>query len=277
MQKFCLVLSFSFILASCSRLDFAFNWADTYITSKVDDYFDISFQQSRDLKKSLNADLTIIKKQILPKLISSAKKLRTDVTENRLTKESIDSAFSSTFDFFQKMPSYFFNTSIAFIHSLNRKQFRYFSKAFNKKLIEDSEKLRDQKEYATEMCEKYFKYFEMFLGDLTANQKVLIQKHVALASKTAGLKIKNKRWLFEKYINENPNSESLTNYVADFAANPKQFNMPEYEKAYTAYYSSLQKLINDILLSANPSQMERLKANLNEKIDQLERIVQSNS
>lgn len=272
-----IVLPFIFILTSCSRLDFAFNWADTFIASKVDDYFNISFQQSRDLKKSLNNDFGKIKNQILPKLISSAKNISHDIMQNHLTKESVDAAFTSTMDFLQEVPSYFSDTSAVFLKSLNERQFNYFSKAFRKKLNEDSEKLKNKQEYEKELCEKYYKYFEMFLGDLTADQKSLIQKHISMTSTMAGLKIKNKHWLFEKFMKEKKASGNLTNYVFNLSANSNEFNLPEYQSATSAYYNSLQKLIVDILMSASADQTKKLKVNLDDKINQLEKIVHSKS
>ncbi|WP_374074157.1 DUF6279 family lipoprotein [Bdellovibrio bacteriovorus] len=273
MQKILLLIAVSFTcLTACSRLDIAFNWADTFIASKVDDYFDISSKQSAALKKSLHHDFDKIKTAVLPDWIDNAKDLEQDISKGTLSEAKIRSVFSMVMKNVEQFTAHFADTAVGFIATADAKQLRYFSKAFHEKNKEDLEKFHNTKKYQNDYKEKYHKYFKMFLGSLTDSQKALIEKHISESPFPVELKVKNKETVFQKFLKESGSPESMKAFVRDFYAHPELYNDPQYQKAFSEYQRNLQRLVVDILLNMTAQQKKELLENLQEKVSQLERI-----
>lgn len=273
MIRVLILISFCFsTLTACSRLDIAFDWADTYIASKVDDYFDISSGQSKSLKKSLQRDFQELKSKILPQWITSAKKVETDVSQGTLTREKISSIYSQVMENVSRLPSYFSRTAVEFISTTNSEQIDYFKKYFSKKNTEDLQKLRDAPRLQSEYREKYFKYFKMFLGDLTQDQVALIEKHLQEGPFPIELKVKNKERVFQTFLKASSSSDSLKGFVQTYYSSSAEYDLPEYHEAFRKYQAHLETLVIDVLLTLTPQQKNELRRNLQEKVTQLERI-----
>lgn len=274
MTRILLILILGFAcLPSCSRLDLAFHWADTYIVSKVDDYFDISSRQSKELKKSLKKDFKKVSKSVLPKIIADVKKFETDLQVSNLQEETLASFFTESTDYFEDFASYFADSAVTFIATADAKQLAYFEKAFHEKQSEEREKLADLKKYQSDSKEKYQKYFKMFLGTLTSDQKILIDKHLQESPYPKALKLKNKDHVFASFMKAAKTSPlDAKEFVEMMAQNPQRYNLPEYQTAFEHYREDLKKLLVSVVLSLTPEQKKELKENLQEKVSQIERI-----
>lgn len=264
----CLSLS---CLTACSRLDFAFSWADTYIASAVDDYFDISSQQSKSLKKSLKYDFDKMKSAVLPEWITNARQIQTDIASGTLNRNEITTIFSSILRNVDHLTSLFAETAVEFVSNLNPKQLDYFTRIFREKTEEDRQKIREEQHHE-EHLKKYFKYFEMFLGSLTKEQKILIEKHALATPFPSQLKIKNKEWVFQQFMKQRFSLSNQKNFVRDYLNQPEKFQLHEYRQALQGYYQNLQNLLVDVLLTLTPKQKEELRQNLQDKVVQLEKI-----
>lgn len=274
MIKFILVLVLGFlVLPACSRLDLAFNWADTYIVSKVDDYFDLTSAQSKELKKSLQNDFKKVSSKVLPKIIDDAKKLEQQLQVNVVDEKSVERLFNLGQNVFEDFYSQFSATAVGFIASTDKGQLEHFKKAFYEKQDEEKEKFADLKEYQHEQKEKYHKYFKMFLGSLTAEQKALIDDHLRHSPYPKALKLKNKEAVFNAFIAAIQQSPAKAQeFVTQFTQKPQSYNLPEYQMALKNYNEGLKKLILAMVSTLNSEQKKELRDNLLEKVSQLQKI-----
>lgn len=271
-KVFFLILCLSFSsLTACSRLDFAFKWADTYIASEVDDYFDISSQQNKSLKNSLKYDFEKMKVAILPDWITNAQQIQKDLTNGTLDKKEINKIFTSVLSNIERLTSLFSKTAVEFIATTSSNQLEYFTKTFREKTEEDRQKLQDEGKTEKHL-KKYYKYFEMFLGSLTGDQKKLIENHIRTAPFPSELKIKNKEWVFQQFMKKRYSLSDLKNFVEDYLNQPEKFQLPEYRQELQKYYQNLQVLLLDVSETLTPKQKESLRQNLEDKIVQLEKI-----
>ncbi|XGC79794.1 DUF6279 family lipoprotein [Bdellovibrio bacteriovorus] len=274
MIKWILVLSLSLLtLPACSRLDLAFNWADTYIVSKVDDYFDLTSAQSKELKKSLQKDFKKVSSKVLPKIIDDAKKLEQRLQNNVIDESSIENLFTLGQDVFEDFYSQFSSTAVGFIATTDKAQLEHFKKAFYEKQKEEKEKLADLKEYHEDQKDKYHKYFKMFLGSLSAEQKALIDDHLRHSPYPKALKLKNKEAVFNAFFKAVQQSPAKAQeFVTQFTQKPQSYNLPDYQVALKNYNDSLKKLIVAMALTLNSEQKKELRNNLLEKVSQLQKI-----
>ncbi|MDG0818113.1 DUF6279 family lipoprotein [Bdellovibrio svalbardensis] len=267
----CLCLSFVF-LTGCSRLDIAFRWADTYIASKVDDYFDISSKQSKELKNDINKDLQAIRTEVLPTWIERLKGIQKEVNDGPLSEDRVSFYFALFLKDIEQINSKFSDTAVDFIATTNPEQITYFTKAFHKKNMEDLEKFQDKAKFKSEYRDKYIDWFEMFIGSLNKEQKNMLEESLNTSPFPADLKVKNKEFVFQKFLRETSSTEQMKAFVKNYYSNPESYDLPEYREALAKYQKDMQKLVAQVLSTLTPEQKSSLKENLSEKIAQLHRI-----
>ncbi|WP_291516025.1 DUF6279 family lipoprotein [Bdellovibrio sp. ArHS] len=271
MKPIALLALCAFFASACARLDIAVNWADTFIAAKVDDYFDISSEQSKSLKKSLQSDFKKIKQDVLPQWIKSAKDLERDVASDSLSQEKIQRTFEMVTSSFEHFTAHFSRTAVDFIGTTKNDQWTYFAKAFNEKNEDDLKEISSS-HYEKKQKKRYFKYFEMFLGDLTEEQTHLIEKHLRESPYPAELKIKNRKHIYQVFVEKRQHPDGLKEFVAKFSEKPESFNLPEYNQAVHTYQVNLKNLLTAVLKTLNKNQKRELCDNLLEKVAQLEKI-----
>lgn len=273
MNKAILFLCLGFVfLSGCSRLDLAFRWADTYIASKVDDYFDISSKQSKELKNGINKDLQAIRTEVLPGWIDRLKGIQKEFSEGVVNEDRVAFYFELFMKDVEQINSRFSDTAVDFIATTKPEQIDYFAKAFHKKNNEDLEKLQNTKKFMADYRDKYMDWFEMFIGSLNTEQKNMVEENLIRSPFPAELKVKNKELVFEKFIQEKNSAEQMKDFVKNYYNNPEKFDLPEYREALAQYQKNMQKLITQILLTLTPKQKASLQENISEKTAQLERI-----
>ncbi|WP_413557107.1 DUF6279 family lipoprotein [Bdellovibrio sp. HCB209] len=266
-----LVLGVLFI-CGCSRLDMAYRWADTYIASKVDDYFDISSAQSKALKKDIQKDLGVLKTSLLPQWTERLESIQKDIESGTLSDSKVAVYFASFFKDVDQINSHFATTAVDFISNTKASQIEYFKKSFNKKNQEDIEKAQNTAKLQKTQREKYADAFEMFLGTLTKEQEQWIAESVEKSPYPSELKAKNKAYIFKEFITHQDSMDEMKKFVRDYTTQADKFDMPEYRAAYEVYQLNLQKLVSQIMLNLTPKQKLALKSNINDKTAQLRSI-----
>ncbi len=136
MNKLLLIIALGFLSlnTACSRLDIAYNWADTFIVAKVDDYFDVSSSQKKELKKSVQQDLAKMKEDVVPVWIENARELEKDVAQGTLNETKVSAFFSVVMTDVEHVTSHFSDTAVNFISTTDPSQIEYFKKSFYKKM-----------------------------------------------------------------------------------------------------------------------------------------------
>jgi hypothetical protein len=259
-------------LTSCSRLDIAFRWIDVFVAGKVDDYFDISSQQKKELKKSVTRDLKLIQAKLLPQWIEQFKAIQNDVNLESFDEKKVARYFTSFMTDVDEMKTYFLTTAVQFAASIDDSQMVYFEKYFSRKTAEDIEKAQNQTKLRKEYQAKYVDYFEMFLGSLTQEQEKLVSRHLTSSCFPAELKAKNNEHIFTTFMKEAKTREARVHFVKDLYSHPQQYDLPTYRDAVVSYQSDLKSLITEVLMTLTPDQKKKLKKNLAEKTAQLEKV-----
>ncbi|QLY23866.1 DUF6279 family lipoprotein [Bdellovibrio sp. KM01] len=260
------------LLSGCSRLDIAYRWADTYIASKVDDYFDISSEQSKALKKDIKKDLGLMKTTLLPQWMERIDKIQNDIDQGTLNDAKVADYFGSFFKDIEQINAHFATTAVDFIATTQPKQIEYFKKSFAKKNQEDIEKAQNVTKLQKDYCSKYEDIFEMFLGSLTKEQKQMIEESVKASPYPAELKAKNKAYIFAEFVTHQNSMDEMKKFVREYTTSAEKFDMPEFRVANQAYQENLQKLITQVMTNLTDKQKMALKSNINEKAEQLRSI-----
>jgi ABC-type transporter MlaC component len=154
------------ITLSCSRLDLAVNLANSYITNKTDDFFDLTSEQSKWLKQALAKDITKVKKTIFPQLATEM----FNAAETLSSHKTFDSTVVLTC--YKRLEALYYDglklfsaTAMDMADKIMPAQIEYFQKQSDKKLSEMKED-PEKKSY-----NKIKKHFDSWMGGMTSGQK----------------------------------------------------------------------------------------------------------
>ena len=153
-------------VTSCSRLDLAVNLANSYITNKADDYFDLTREQSKWLKVALERDIAKVKKTIFPQLASEMFKAASVLSEGR----AVD--YTLVYTTYKRLENLLYETlrifspsAVAFSERLTPNQLAHFQKEFDGKIKDLKEDPEDR------TYQKMKKQFDSWTGAISSKQK----------------------------------------------------------------------------------------------------------
>jgi len=258
-------------LLGCSRLDIAVNWADTYIVSQADDYFDLNSAQSKELKNEVQQDIRKVRKELFPKWARSLRELEKE-THTPLTEEGFHKYFQESLEEGRTLQPYFAETAAKFITQARPEQLEHFEKAIRKKNVEDEKKVQNGQQARDESRKKYLRWTEMWINSLTKDQEQLLNRHLAEHPFPLEKQIQNKNHALEKFTAARLSPETLRSFVRDYVQDRGQYNDPDYQLAIKNYQSDLEKFVYQLALSLNDKQKKALSENLLEKASALEKL-----
>jgi hypothetical protein len=272
MKKFLICITCSLGIISCTRLDFAVNWADTYIASQVDDYFDLTSQQNKDLKESLTKDIRRIRKEKFPLWAEHLHRFEKDLRENNLTGERFHKYFVESLETSKTLQPYFTTTAVTFISTATLAQLEHFERTLRKKNIEDKEQIQNRQKARNETRKKYLRWTDLGIDTLSKDQEQLLNQHLNDHPFPAQAQIKNKAYILEKFNEARKSPEGLKNFVRSYYDNKSQLAAPEYRQALGTYQIELEKFIFQLVQSLNEKQKRFLSEQLLEKASSLKKL-----
>lgn len=259
-------------ISACSRIDIAVTWADTYISSKVDDYFDITSHQKKILKESIRDDLRRLRQEQFKLWAAELNQLHHELTTNTLDENKLREYFQRSLQNSKKIQPYFSQTASQFISSTTPEQLNYFERAFQKKAREDHKKVQTTERMLKENQKTYRRWIDMWLGSLSKDQERLLNQHLQESPFPLDLQIKNREQVVVRIQELRHSPDELKNFIRDYYKDRYQYTPPEYQRALANYQAGLEKFLIELLKSLNEKQKQTLSENLLEKAAILDRL-----
>lgn len=269
MKKTVLVLlSFLTLASSCSRIDLAVYFADTYVINKTDDYFDLSSEQKKWLKHALKSNIQKVKQIIFPQLAQEFLRAA-EVIE---TQKNVD--VEQALIFYQRLKNLiyegariFSSDAALFSERLTMRQALYFQKEMDEKLIDmhrdDSNK---------ETYKRYKKHFDSWIGYMTLSQKKSLQSFVEGGPTLTKEKIFNRQIMSHEFIKSFAQREVRSRYVKGVFAQYESMRDPGFNTLAEAYNRRLVGYVASFLNNLKNDQRETLIENLRDRANQLIKI-----
>lgn len=267
-----LLLSFLFLATTaCSRSSVIMSFADTIAVSKTDEYFDLTSQQKEDLKKDLSQDLDTVKKEFLPEVAKTLRKIEAEVSKGKLESELLTTHFTEFHIHFKKLTSYFANTAVKTVATFAPEQFDYFEKTI-KEEIKDRSDIEEQNEKA---YKRYRRSIEFWIGGLSQDQKDRLHGFLKQNPYPVKLETENKEHVVQKFLEAKADKEKLKEYVRSLYQDYEAPRLPAFTEALNTHKKAFQKFLSESLWpTISKNQLENLKANLIGRAEELEKIAQ---
>ncbi len=259
-----------FVLSSCSRIEFATNWADTFVASLADHYFDTSSFQSRFIKRSLQDDIKKIRVQIYPRIAIALDKVLTEFESNKeFNLEMINTHEQELHSIFNDSLKILEPSTVEFVSLLSPKQLEYYKKEFKDKTDDLKDDIKTKELVHERQFEKMKKQFENWIGSLTSDQKKDINDFCNNTPFPFKEQINNREKVSNLFVENFSNVEKRKRIISDLMLNYESFRDPDYSKIILEYQKNYFEFIVKIINKLTIEQKKRITIILTDRIFQL--------
>lgn len=269
-QFFILILLSITIHQSCSRIDVATSFADSYITNQLDKYFDINSIQSQFARQNLKKDITSIKRIIFPRAADELEKVLKETDEIRTwNRELIVAHEKSMKDIFYSSLHILEHSAVGFAEKLSEDQLKSFNKEFKSK-TEDIQELVDRPSKARDKrYDMIRKYIEGWIGNLTNEQKTDLRNFCQLNLFPYREQIKNREKLARGFNDVFADKDKRMKYVSELFLNYESLRDPDYTKVVLEDQDKFIDLLVKLANKMTDDQINHLRSTLKDRIHQL--------
>jgi hypothetical protein len=144
----------------------------------LDDYFDFTESQNKELKPALHALLDWHRKTQLPLYVEMLQKIQSDLSEESIAPSTVCETLNTMQDAMQAIQIESTSTIVEIAPMLSDKQLSFFQKKLQKRTLKwKSEWLQDSREEQIEArLERVIDYAEKVYGSLNKSQKKMLQQ-----------------------------------------------------------------------------------------------------
>lgn len=270
-MRFLLLFFILNLTVACSRSEVMVRFFDTVAVSKTDDYFDLSSQQRDELKKDIQSDVEKARKEFFPEVAKSLRKIEHEVQKDKLDAAFVSARFSEFQNYFKKVSSYFTDSSVKLVLTLEPAQFEHFSQEIHKD-IKDS---NDEEQASRDAHKRYRRSLEFWVGGLSADQKEKLRQFLVQHPYPAKLQNENKEHVLKQFLEARKNPDTLKKFVRDFYQNYESLRLPAFTQALENHKNAFQKfLVEELWPTFTKTQRRTLRDNLLARAEELEKIAQ---
>lgn len=231
LTRFFVLFWFSWMCSSCSKLEFIYDWSDSYIVYELDRYFDLTNAQEKQIKKEVKSTLNAFLLANEPAINQFIDDYKIMIEEKKVqnVERSFQVGRAWWVDFSQRLLPLVLQIS----SEMNEKQMNYFQKEFEKKLLKE-EKRNDDVKGAQKRVQRWMD----FIG-LSPNQaqREMIQNFAARKTFPAALQREHSQSLLQQYLLIYQNKESREKWIHHFLTDPATLRSQEYSQAFKKYES----------------------------------------
>lgn len=278
MKKLYFVFNLSLLLlpVSCSRIELAANWADTYIVNHIDKYFEVSSMQSQFIKKAVKDDVDAIRKKIFPNVADELERFQKKIESNTpIAYQDIDQSQLELKKIFYDTVAIFEPNAQVFVKKLTSQQLDIFKSAFDKKTKEMESDLENPAEAKKKRFNRIKDQFQSWVGTLNNEQLFIIQQFTADNLPPLKEQLKNRDRLSKEFLDSFKNDESRNKFVTQLFTNYESMRDPEYAKASNVYQKKVFELIVVMLNQLTPEQKKHLIDTLKDRAEQVRETAQN--
>jgi hypothetical protein len=253
-----LILIFiSISISSCSRVDLALKWADTFLYYELKSEFDFAGKQKPIVESVSNTVVAELKKDWLPTAAMRFKILseKVDLKSKEDIKAVLESEVAFIQDHLKKMYAIAAGQVPNITKTITEENWTYFKEEFEEK---NEDVLSEEPE------NKIQENLEAFLDSLTKEQKELIKVWTKENPSNVKLRVENRRHIMNQ-INAKVtpwSADKWNDAILAWIKDPQAMNLPAYETYLKKRTDSMIALLVEIFSTVTDKQRKNLKENL---------------
>lgn len=176
MKIFILILLI--FLSSCSKLNFAYEFAPKYVTDSLDENFDFTSERYNKIREALIVDFKNNKLILRAEVIQQIEKLQVLSESQELTEKQIKDYIVGVKEAQKKLTELFKPTIEVVVSDLNAKEFANMKKKSEERFQKIDERLSDKKKYKEKAFDSFEKNMEKLFDSVSVEQKKIYENFI---------------------------------------------------------------------------------------------------
>ena len=257
-----LVILFS---VSCTKLEMALNWADTFALNQIEDYFDLDRAQEKQIKQDFRAALHQVQEKDFPQLADALSRMADSVEKNELTIEKSHQYYNEVEALIKGSVAKFEPMGQKLVSDQARSNFDSFDQEFSKKLGKDQKKFQSLEAAQKDFKKRFDKWVDETVENLTPEQEKSFSQWQQKNQNPVLLRLESRKAVHEKFKSVRQDEKQRTEMVKTFFFNWDSLQTVDYLKARKAYQDSLKNWAFTQLTQLNEKQRKNLVENLRKR------------
>lgn len=248
------------LLAACSSTRLIYTFADNFIKSEIEYFFDLDKEGKIYLGQQTTEMITWHRKVMLPNYAKYLNNLADSIESDNFNTNDIKDVLADGRTIIEE-------TVIGLTPRASKFLLRYLSnetiELMEKKMIErQKERIEELSIPKNLLFEKRLKRltsnFERFFGTLSKEQMILLRDHARLTLEDAMIRLQNRtkrQFVFIKFLRTQPTELELTVYLNKLLLRGHEITNPKYKTFSDASIERFGALLKNILIISSNSQM----------------------
>ena len=270
--------------SGCGKLDLAVRWADTYVLSSINDYFELSASEKEETRLAFKQILNSIQSQDFPVLAErldslagflQKNDLRKDLSQaqrNDLLNTEIRKFFSEIGELLKKTSGRFEPLGQLVVANQAKKGFHLFDEEFLKKYNQNLLEMTDQKKQKKTIQKKINTWVDETIEFLSEAQKSKLNDETRKFPPPVFLQLESRRIVFEKFRVARDDEKLRRAFLTQFFTEWDSLQSLEFQKARQAYFERVTVWIVEILQTMNEKQKKNLIKNLHRRAFEFQKL-----
>ncbi len=268
-----LMLFFFFLFSvSCSRLDFAMKWADTFVMSSVTDYFELTSEQDDKARSEFNLALKEVQKVDFPIFATQLTGFADLVEKKEMTDAKADNFFDEIHKTLMQSMARFEPMAQNMINDQIKTDFKMFDKEFLRKHDKDLKAAKDQVEQIKKARKNVERFVDETVEILRPEQLKEIEDSIKNDPFPAVLQMESRKAMFEKFKLVRQDPAQRKEFVHKYFVDWDSLQTADYKKSRNESLQKFRVWIKKVLGSLDDKQRANLVKSFRGRADELKKI-----
>lgn len=261
---------------SCTRLEVAMNWADTFAISAVTDYFELSSSQKSQAKAEFNATLHEIQKNDFPLLAEVLERAANRVEKSELEATQIFSFYSEAEEIVKRAYQKFEPQAQKIVDNQAQSNFALFDKEFAKKVAHDREDAEKPETLLKNTVKKFNRWIDNTIEFLTDSQDTQMRDMLKTQPAPVALQINSRESVYEKFKSVRSSEKDRHELIRKIFYDWESLQSSDYLKARKEYHERIKSWTVGLYKNLNDKQKKNLIKNLRSRASELRKLSERN-
>jgi predicted DNA-binding protein YlxM (UPF0122 family) len=267
------------LLTACGVAGLAYNNAPTVVSYYVDDWFDLTAEQSAWLKPRVTKLVDWHRQNELPTYRNLLADVQSRVAQNQNTLNDVAKLYSISRQAVDRVTIQAMPDMVAFLQKIEPSQIAFIEKKFaaeNQKLAKDIK--QPETERRAKRLERFTERFEGWMGTLSEAQIALIKERIAPLPFTEELRLDDrKRWQreFISLLSSKADATTMERELRTLMLTPEVRRAPAYQAMWQAQQDEVMKLTLELVNMATPKQRQAVQKKLSGYVEDVSGLLKA--
>lgn len=273
MKKHLWIFIAFFALAGCSNLEFATNWADTYLDHQIDNYFDLDRGQDVFVSQALKDNIQKIRKDFYPQFADELRRNADELEKTpTLTVAQLEEAQKRLQALVMKTLAVVEPSAQDFVDRLRPEQLKNFEKEFTKKNKKIQNEVDDKDTAVSEQSDRMEGQLKYWLGSLTYEQRKQLKKFCEENPYPQKERLENRKKIATEFTTSFPDVEKRHRFIHTLLTDYKSLYDKNYATAMDKYQKSVRTFLESFFNGLKADDKKTLISNFRKRADELKKI-----